>query len=1078
MKSFSLIITLMLFAGLLCGNNYAKNTAYITKEDGLSQNYVSSIIQDNSGFMWFGTMDGLNCYDGYTFKVYYSKSDDTTSLSCNQIKRLIIGNDGSIWVGTYNGLNRFNPATNKFKRYPILSPTSRKNEIGYLAVDHSGVIWFGYTDDECLISLDPSNESVTFYKLPVLSTSQKLNPLEAKREVYSIGSLLVASNNNIWVGTTEGTLLLFDNTLKKFTENNLIDPSSNIYAIAEINTDSLCLGTFNNGFCFYNNKDKRRGPLYNFNRTGKKEISLLWSIEKGPDGNLWFGTWESGFFQLELKKRRLNQIYLSTPGNTGISGRSVCSIFFDKSGLLWCGTNGYGLYNLNPLQTGFNTINQEIKGVMEQTTSSDLDLYALSDSDSKNNSLSFQSLRSVYANNDYIWVGGYSGLNKIDRKTGLIKVIDKQLIPYVMRPDFDNPESILYIGAEMDGAPLYSLNLKTDQLAKLNFKGNTIYSICPGKDFLWLGGRDGLIKYNLKTGKDEPFPRGEMKIENQKTGIIKAMTKDLNGNLWVGIQGVGLAKLNELNNTFTIWNNKPNQPNSLSNDVIIFLNCDENNRLWIGTNGGGLNIFDINSETFTRINTKNGLPNDVVYAALSDNEKKIWISTNNGICKFDLEDMKIKCYSVSDGLQGNEFNTSAYFRDTKGTMFFGGINGLTYFTPENFRESHFKPDIVLTSVKKYNEEVLFDKPLTDLKQITFAYNDKIFSLTFSALSFYQSNRNKYKYRITGLKDQWINLNSKREIIFNGLPSGDYTLEVLASNHDDYWTDNPLSLKIHITSPFWETSWFYGLCIAFLFLMIWIYMRYHTASIIRFNERLRVEVDNKTKEILEQNHEIESQKEQVERINEALKRSNATKDKFFGIIAHDLKGPFNAILGFTRMLHEEYDNFSDEERREFISDIMNASGSAFKLLENLLEWARLQSGKIELTPDKIDLYNISQETLELFHSATAAKKIQLTSEIAPETFIYADRNMVRTIVRNLVSNAIKFTYPNGKIKITSDKNENGVELSIADDGIGMLPKVVDKLFDLDSKTYIKGTNDETGTGLGLILCKEFIEKNNG
>ena len=1077
MNSFRLIIVLMLCTDLLCGNNYLKSTGYLTKESGLSQNYISSIIQDNRGFMWFGTLDGLNVYDGYNFKIYYSKPDDTTTISCNQIKKMVIGKDGHIWIGTYNGLNCYNPTTNKFRRYPILSPTSRKNEICYLTVDHSGVIWFGYTDDECLISLDPSNGTLDFYKLPGLNGSQELNSQKTKRKFHSIGSLLVAGDNNIWVGTNEGSLLLFNNQIKNFTDNKLIDPTCNIYAIAEINSDSLCLGTFNKGFCFYNIKTKKRGPLYNFNHPEKKEISFLWAIEKGPDGNLWLGTWESGFFQLEIKKKRLNQIILSLPGNTRISGRSVCSIFFDKSGLLWCGTNGYGLYCLNPSQDGFNTINQQIKGVIEQTAFSDIELNSLS-SDSKKNSLSFESLRSVYANDDYIWVGGYNGLNKIDRKTSLIKVIDNKLIPYVMRPDFNNPESILYIGVEVDGAPLYRLDLKTDKLTPLIFKGNAIYSICAMKDFLWLGGRDGLIKYNLKTGRDEPFPQGKVDGDNQKTGLIKALTIDLDGNLWAGIQGVGLAKVNEKTNNFTIWKNNPNHPNSLSNDVIIFLNCDEKNRLWIGTNGGGLNTFDIKSETFTRIDTKNGLPNDVVYAALSDKENKVWISTNNGLCRLDPKDLNIKCYTISDGLQDNEFNTSAYFRDKKGTMFFGGINGLTYFTPENIRKCYYKPEIVLTSIKKYNEEVLFDKSLTELKEITLAYNDKVFSLSFAALSFYQSNRNKYKYRLTGLNDQWINLDTKREIIFNGLPAGEYQLEVLASNYNDFWTDKPLLLKIHITPPFWQTAWFYVLCISLLFLLIWGYMRYHTASILLFNERLKLQVTNKTKEILDQNHKIEAQKEQVEMINEALKRSNDTKDKFFGIIAHDLKGPFNSILGFTSILHEEYDSFSDEERREFIADIMNASHSAFKLLENLLEWARLQSGKIELQPEIIDLYDIAQDTLELFHSPSITKKIKLSSEITPGNNIYADKNMVRTIVRNLVSNAIKFTYANGNIRLTVVNKEKEIELSISDDGIGMSQEVVNKLFDLDNKHLIKGTNNETGTGLGLILCKEFIEKNEG
>ena len=1076
MHSLRLTLFLIFLTVALRGSNYLKNSSFITRDNGLSQNYISAITQDSRGFMWFGTMDGLNRFDGYSFKVYYNKYDDSTSISCNQIRNLAIGKDGTVWVGTYNGLNRFDPFKNQFKRYPILSPTSRKNEINCLRVDHLGIIWFNYADDDYLIGLDPSNNKVECYKLPV-NNAPVLSIPEPKTKIsLSIASLFINKADQIWVGTSTGSLLLFDIQSKKFTHNKLIDSDCRIYAIEELNSDSLCLGTYNKGFCFYNIKEEKRGPIYHFSHPDKKEINFLWTIEKGPDGNLWLGTWDSGFYQLDVKKKRLNQVFLSNPGKSGTSDKSVCSIFFDKSGLLWCGTNGYGLYNLNPFFTHFNTINQEIRGILNHTSFPDIDLYDYISS--KNNSLSFQSVRSVFANDKYIWVGGYSGLNKIDRKTGQIKIIDDKLVPYVMKPDISDPDNILYIGSEIDGAALYRLDLKTDRLTRLGYDGNSIYSIFPCKDFLWLGGRDGLIKYNLKTGKDELFTNGNNNADNKKTGMIKAMSMDQNNNLWVGIQGVGLAKADERNNKFIIWKNNPNEENSLSNDIIIYLNCDEHNNLWVGTNGGGLNKFDIKNEIFTRYTTRNGLSNDVVYCALPDSEGNLWLSTNNGICRFNPIDQRVRTYNIDDGLQNNEFNTSAYFKDKSGNLFFGGVNGLTYFFPENISESHFKPDIVLTSVKKYNEEVLYDKQLTDLDELTFAYNDKVFSLTFSALSYDQSNRNKYKYRILGLNDQWIMLDTKREIIFNGLPSGDYALEVLASNRDGYWADKPLSLRIHITYPFWETWWFYGTCLFIIVVLVWAYIRYHNASIVKFNTLLKEQVNSKTKEILEQNQEIEARKAQVEMTNIALEHSNATKDKFFGIIAHDLRAPFNSILGLSTILNEEYDSFTDVERHEYIADIMNASGSAFKLLENLLEWARFQSGKIIYNPELVDLYDISNETSELFYSTLSVKKIKLESGIRPDTTVFVDRNMVRTIVRNLVSNAIKFTYTNGNINISAREIGNKIELSVVDDGIGMAPLVVDKLFNLDSKNVIKGTNNETGTGLGLILCKDFVERNSG
>jgi signal transduction histidine kinase/ligand-binding sensor domain-containing protein len=1077
-KPIQIVIVLTLYTQLVFGIDNSRSINYISKEDGLSQNYIAAIVQDKKGFMWFGTMDGLNCYDGYDFKVYYNNPNDVTSISCNQIKNLELGKDGSIWVGTYNGLNRFDPSTNKFKRYPVLSPTARKNEINCLYIDKEGLVWFCYNDDECLISLNPVTEKISFYKLPSFKDKRNLSSIQSKKTTFSVISLLPANNNKFWIGTGEGSLLLFDKHSKKFTRNIVIDPSCQIYYIVEVDNDNLCLGTFNAGFCFYNIKNKKRSPIYNFNPKDKASLNFFWDIVKGPDGKIWFGTLESGVFELDIKKKRLDQTIFSLPSDTRIIKRGVSSIYFDKSGLMWCGTNGYGLFNLMPSSNQFYNYNQGFKGIKKRLISYDLELYACLSSDFNQNALSFQSVRSIYANNDYIWVGGYNGLDKIDRRSGVIKVLDNQIIPYVMRPDKDDPENTMYIGSEADGNPLYRLNLKTNKLTHLKITCNAIYSIYAEKGYLWLGGRDELIKYNLKTGKNEQFINYTKKITGQKTGMIKAITKDNNGNLWVGIQGIGLSRLDEKNKKFIHYQNNPNLSNSLSNDIILFLNCDKYNNLWIGTAGGGLNKFDVKREQFTRINTKNGLPNDMVYAALFDRKGQLWVSTNNGICKINLQNLKIKCYNANDGLQGNEFNTASYFLDSKGTMFFGGIDGLTYFTPENIIENNFKPNVVLTSVKKFNKEVVFDKPLTNLKEISLSYNDKVFSLSFSALSYYLSHKNKYKYRLLGLNDQWINLNTKREISFNGLPSGIYTLEVQASNNDGIWTDKPLILKINVSYPFWRTWWFYSLCLIFLIVLVIGYINYRTHSILRFNAHLKDQIEKHTREIVNQKLEIEAQKENVEIINTALEHSNATKDKFFGIIAHDLRAPFNSILGFSNLLKDEYDNFTDAERRHFITNIYNASESSYKLLENLLEWARMQTGKIEFRPEIIDLSNITVEITTLLYSAATSKRIKITSSIPFNTLIYADENMVKTIVRNIVSNAIKFTNINGEILLSVQNREKEVEMSVSDNGIGISPVVLANLFNLDSSHNTKGTNNESGTGLGLILCKEFIERNGG
>jgi signal transduction histidine kinase len=368
--------------------------------------------------------------------------------------------------------------------------------------------------------------------------------------------------------------------------------------------------------------------------------------------------------------------------------------------------------------------------------------------------------------------------------------------------------------------------------------------------------------------------------------------------------------------------------------------------------------------------------------------------------------------------------------------------------------------------------------MSEINEITFKHNDNAFTIGFSALSFYQSNKNTYAYKLTGYNDDWVLLGPTHELTFNSLEAGSYILQIVATNNDGLWSDKPLVLKIIIKPPIWETWWFILIVfITFSILVIgYVFFRINEAK--KINKYLTQQVEERTKEINYQKLEIEIQKKNLENTNVELQKVNSTKDKFFSIIAHDLKSPFNAILGFSRLLNEEYSSLSDENRRAFAGNIKDASEATYRLLENLLEWSRMQANKIEFKPEVIDIGNIVLETFSLLHSSAEAKNIRLSSSVMFNTTAFADENMIKTVVRNLVSNAIKFTQTDGEVKISVSENNDYKEMSISDNGVGISENDFKVLFHVDVSLKNRGTANESGTGLGLIICKEFIERNGG
>lgn len=1074
---FRLYIFLFLVSFQIISNGqiFGQGFGKLTINEGLSQGFVSAIIQDKTGFMWFGTNDGLNRFDGYDFKIYYNNITDTNSLSNNIITRLANGKNGIIWVGTFYGLNEFNTRTEKFRHVYTELPSTKNRLVKTLIVDNDGLVWFSYMHDPNIFCLNPTNREITNYKVP-----QGDYYFDKNQETISPDCIYELSDNKIWIGTNKGTLFSFDKKNKSFKKYEIFSGKSVVTSVVELENDILAVSSDFEGFCFFSTKTGKKNEINKLYAPEiKNYLAGIYKMLLDNNGNLLIGTQGYGLFKYNLKSNYLSQTLFVEPNDRKIIPKGIRSLFLDKSGLLWCGTNGYGVFNIHDAVNNFTTINQNSRPIEKIYIIKDSKINSKFEVNQIINPINFQSVRAIYANEDFIWVGGYNGLDKIDKHSGLVTNITLDIVPYVFCPDPVSPEKYLWVGAESAEFPLFRLDIQSNKFEAIKFDAMFIYAIYPDSEHsLWIGTYKGLIKLNTKTMESVLYYNQPGDQKCIQPGAVRAITKDKDGKLWIGTESGGLSMFDEEKGVFIRYQYTADNINGLSCNTILYLGVDELNNLLIGTAGGGVNILDKNRKDFLHLTTENGLPNNVIYSILIDNENHFWLSTNAGLCKLNPRNFKIRTYVYADGIQGNEFNSGSYYKDKNGLLYFGGTNGLTFFNPSMIADNNFLPEVVITYIKKNNEYMKFNKSLHEAKELVFEHNDKVFTLGFSALSYYLSEKNQYAYRITEMSNEWTMLGTKHELTFNSLEEGDYTLQIKASNNDGVWGNKLLTLKIKVKPPFYETWWFLITCLVLVSGIIISSILYRSLRNKRIKAFLKKQVNERTAEINAQKIEIEKQKEILENINEELTNANISKDKFFGIIAHDLKSPFNSIIGFSSLLVEQYDNLTEENRRLYSKNIKDASEATYNLLINLLEWARMQSGKIEFRPQVLDFSTITNETLSLFHPVSLDKNITILSFVKFNTLVLADENMVKTVLRNLVSNAIKFTNSGGEVKIFAEQNESFIKVSILDNGVGLTNEELELLFRLDRAYKSRGTANETGTGLGLLICKDFIERNGG
>ncbi len=732
----------------------------LSVEDGLSQSAVTCILQDKKGFMWFGTQDGLNRFDGYNFKVFKNDSHDSTTLTDNFIFSLYEDTSGNFFIETQNGnFHLYNPLTETFslvKKDSIDLTKCRYSSNGAFFIEPNGVKWTGGQSKNIgLIRENPKGEIKEFKNDP-----DDPNSLSSDN-VYSI---FKDRKGNLWVGTSEGLNRLDEQTGKFYHyRNDPEDPNSIsdnwVWAIFEDTKGNLWVGTVRGGLCRF---DIQSNSFFSYKHDSADPASLsdnfIFTIYQSRSGVIWVGTNAGGINYFHLSTQVFEH-YVSKPGvrNT-LTKNEILSMYADSKGNYWIGTREGGLNKFNYSKKKFT---------------------AYYSNPTEKNSISSNSIQVIYEDRaGIVWLGNLTGgLDAFDPVNETFK------------------------------------HYKNNPLDSNSLSDNRIMAITEDDEgFMWIGTyAGGLNRLDKKTDNIIRYQTRESDNTSISSNRAWTITEDDKGRIWVGTFGGGVNIFDKNYQTFTSLRNNPEDSTSLNDDNITRVFKDGKGNIWVGSYGGGLSKYISENNSFINYTTKDGLADNAIFGILGDDKDNLWISTNNGLSKFNSEKEIFTNYYYSDGLQGNEFNQNAFAKDyISGRLLFGGINGFNVFHPDSIKENSFIPPVVFTDYLRYNSDdeegkPIVEKGIAELKNLSLTYKDNIITFSFSALNFNNTSKNQYRYKLEGFNKNWIQLGNNRTVTFTNLSPGDYNLRVIGSNNDGVWNEEGASLSIEVLPPWWRTK---------------------------------------------------------------------------------------------------------------------------------------------------------------------------------------------------------------------------------------------------------------------------------
>ena len=815
---FFLIVCAMVPAGLRAQHHLLFN--HLTVRQGLSQGDVNCIFQDSRGFLWFGTQDGLNRFDGYDFKIY--KNDPQTRGTISENFILMIGEDsaGTLWVGTRSTpgiLNRFDRLTETFRQVARDSVDLSRARVSSSRpgfTDRAGIQWQG-TDGQGLLRIDSRSGNTRTYRHtpsdPASLISDKIYCVTGDR------------SGNIWIGTVDG-----------------LD----------------CL-------------DERTGVFTHYRHDEKDPHSLsdnyVWPLLVDNDGILWAGTFRGGLNRFDPATKTFSRFTPHEFDPRSIGGDRIYSLFQDRSGIIWVGTGEHGVDYFNPSLAGFDLCSRD-------PSSPD----GLADNDISGMYVDHAGLVWIGTDKGLDCWDRKKGTFRLFRHNPA----DPGSIGDVAQTILADRSGILWIGTVGNGLDRFDpasgkfthfRNVPSDPAS---LPDNRVYALCEDQEGdLWVGTyAGGLCRFDRERGTFRTYRQNSADTGSLSANGCWALMSDRRGRIWIGTYGGGLDRFDRGSGSFTRFLHSDADPKSLSDNIVLSLLEDRAGNIWAGTSNG-LCRFDGNSGSFRNYGEKDGLPNATIFGILEDRNGRLWLSTNHGISRFDPEKEQFQNFDYSDGLQGNEFNQNAFAQDpATGEMFFGGPNGFTFFEPEKVRLNDYVPPVVFTSFTRYNSDDKAGRPIRENGvdaglPVTLSYKDNVVNFEFASLSYLNNFRNRYAYRLEGSNSGWIQLGTERRATFTNLDGGEYVLHVKGSNDDGVWNEEGTALEIRVTPPWWKTRWAYG---SYFTLIVLVLYGVRTAELKRREQKARIrESELRAKAALAEKRALEAENERkTKELNDA------------------------------------------------------------------------------------------------------------------------------------------------------------------------------------------------------------------
>ncbi len=1087
----------------------------ISIDQGLSQNTIHCIIQDRLGFLWIGTDDGLNRYDGYRFEVLRNSPDDLDSLSHNRARALLEDSDGFIWIGTRNGgLNRYDRRSRSFTHYrhdPAVPGSLASDVVWTILQDRGGTLWIGTSRG--LDRFEPGHAG-TFIHLPhdparVAAGDSRSLSHRVVRALYEDRA------GNLWIGTKRGLDRVAPDRL---APERLDEPTrsltrhlpwpegddggyNSIGAIHEDRRGRLWLGTWVGLMRF----DPRTESFAFYGAGSNQPEDLGQSIQdihQDSDGTLWLATEGRGILLFDPQAEALLSTVVHDPLQpSSLSGNKVKVFFQDRSGAFWAGTSAGGLNKLGRAAKAFAhyrttpAVPGGLSGDMITAIHEDLEgIQWLGTRNSGLNRVAPDRVAPDRVATDRVATDRIA-TGRVDRQPAVSQIgavehfrADPEDPASLARDDvraiLEDSAGVLWVGTEAGG--LHRLDggafvrYRHDPEDPTTLRDNDVWVLYEDSGgTLWVGTYGGgLSRHDPSTDSFHHFLPDPDDPGSLASNVVRAIHQDAGGVLWIGTHD-GLDRLVPGSDRdrpapgFRHHRHHPEDPDSLSSSEVMSILEDRAGILWVGTHGGGLNRLvpgpagdpeqaTFRSYTFRSYNEADGMPSNVVYGILEDEQGRLWMSTNRGLSRFDPRSETFRNYDVADGLQSTEFNSGAFFKSRRGEMFFGGIHGVNAFFPGQIEDNPYVPPVVLTSFKKFNQEVSLDTDPALLSSVTLRHHESVFSFELAALSYKAQHKNQYAYRLVGFRDQWTHLGTKRDVTFTNLDPGVYTLEVRASNNDGVWNQEGLALEVIVEPPFWRTWWFTTVGLLAVAGLLWTGYLVRTRSIRRHNRALAAE-----------NVERRRAEEELAANNAELEVRNAEMERFIYTVSHDLKTPLVTIKGFLGYLERDTAAGDRERVGRDVARIGKAADTMHDLLEDLLELARV--GRLMNPPEAVALSDLAEEAVALCSGRLTERGAAVSIDPAMPA-VFGDRLRLLEVYQNLVDNAFKFLgdQESPRVEIGAREDSGEVLCWVRDNGAGIEPEYLEKVFGLFERLDAK----IPGTGVGLALVRRIVEVHGG